>query len=103
MTPAIAFSSEFCEIFKDTYFVEYLQTAACELPAFFRSNTFFQLSLSVAYVFNELSLQCYLSVVYFTFRYCRTETHHVLNVGVFFFFFLHLGLFMSCLCDQFVI
>ena len=80
------FSCEFCEIFKKIYFVEYLQTAACELHTFFTSDTFFHLSLNstVAYVFNELSLQCYLSVAYFTFRYCRTETHHVLNVVFFF-------------------
>ena len=29
-TPAQVFSSEFCEFFKNTYFVEHLQTAASD-------------------------------------------------------------------------
>ena len=28
-TPAQVFSCEFCEIFKNTYFLEHLRTAAC--------------------------------------------------------------------------
>ena len=30
MTPAKVFSCEFCDVFKNTYFVEYLRTAASE-------------------------------------------------------------------------
>ena len=31
-TSAQVFSCEFCEFFKNTYFVEHLQTAGCETP-----------------------------------------------------------------------
>ena len=35
MTPAKVFCCEFCEVFKNIYFVEYLRTAAFELVTYY--------------------------------------------------------------------
>ena len=45
MTPAKAFSCEFCEVFKNTYFVEYLQMAASELVRYYVHIFLFEVHL----------------------------------------------------------
>ena len=45
MTPAKAFSCEFCEVFKNTYFVEYLQMAGSELVRYYVHIFLFEVHL----------------------------------------------------------
>ena len=121
-------SCEFCEIFKSTYFENVCEGLSLkrkiltgvsfynilgfyyerthnsftikelrQIHSVFRSNAFFQLSLSVAKCFIELSLRCCLRVAYYmeALSY-RDRLYFVyLSLG------LHIGLFMSYLCDLF--
>ena len=65
--------------------------------SFFISNAFFQLSLSVALLFNELSLKCCLSVAY----YIEAFTNRDMLYLVYLFLCLCFGLFMFYLYDIF--
>ena len=122
-------SCEFCEIFKNTYFENVCEGLSLkrkiltgvsfynilgfyyerthnsftikelrQIHSVFRTNAFFQLSLSVAKCFIELSLRCCLRVAYYmeALSY-RDRLYFVyLSLG------LHIGLFMSYLCDLFL-
>ena len=57
------------------------------ITRFFISNTFFQLSVSVGYLFHEWSFKCCLGVAWF-----------IIYICVIFVSCLDLGLFMSYLC-----
>ena len=65
-----------------------------DLHAFFISNTFFQLSLSVAKFSNELNLKCWFNVAYYTKTLFNRNTLYCTSISS-----LPLGLFTSYLCD----
>ena len=81
-------------------YIKHVHSSVSCLHAFFISNTCFQLSLSVAQFFDELSFKCCLGVLN---KYKHHHNETVLIFTTFVSMSLDLGLFMSYLCDLFFI
>ena len=64
---------------------------------FYKKRFFFQLSISVASIFNKLSINCCLSVAYYIEILSYRDTLYFLFLSL----CLGLGLYMSYLCDLF--
>ena len=60
-------------------FFERLVISVKRYTCLFYKQRFFQLSLSIAYILNELSLKCCLSVYYYI-RHCLTETRYIMYI-----------------------
>ena len=69
------------------------------LHAFFISNAFFQLSLSVASLFSKLSFKCCLGVAYYIGTLSYRDTLYFLYLSL----CLRLGLYISYLCHHLTI
>ena len=86
----------------DIYWKEALIVSGCPYGKkwkrfFFLSNAFFQLRLSIAKLFNELSLKCCLSVAYYTEALSYRDTLCFVYLSP----YLRLGVFSSYLRDLF--
>ena len=85
------------EPFQTPLFPKIYRVTPANIYAFFNSQRFFQLSLSVAYNFNELSLKCCLSVAHYIEALSYQDTLYFADLSL----YLHFGLFISSLCRLF--